>query len=209
MTDHDSDVMSAAEMLALADHEQRAAAQSFVPDDRLLYSVWGVAWGVGSLARWLTAGDSPRIDASYASGWLLGLLLTTAFVVTVLHIKGRVGGIYGRSARLGRLHGATWAVTFTAYGLISAGLGRADVSYEIATAMASVLPCFIVGILYMSGATLWEDHLQFFLGAWIVLVSGIAMLIGFPDHFLVLAIGGGGGFVVAAGLAARRDWTTR
>lgn len=205
MTEQYDNTMNPAELLALADSERRSAAQSFVPDDRLLYTVWGLAWGIGSLGRWLTAGDAPRIDAPTASGWLYGVLLVAAFAVTVVHIARRVSGIRGRSERLGRLHGATWAVAFTTYGLISAGLGRADVSYEIGAVVASVLPCFIVGILYMAGATLWEDSLQFKLGAWIALASGGAVMFGFPGHYLALAIGGGGGFLVAAAVAARRD----
>ena len=200
---HSSDALGAAEMLAVTQREEAQARRRFRPDDRFLYAVWGTAWTVGFTGLWLTGGKNPSINAPAFAGWLYGVLMTVALVVTVVHIAGRVSGVRGRSQVLGQRFGATWGVAFTSYGLVLAGLGRASVATDVHRLLAPVLACFIVGIVYMTGGAAWDDRRQFVLGVWICLVAGVAGLVGVPAHLLILAIGGGGGFLVAAATRPR------
>ena len=202
---HSSDALGAAEMLAVAQREEAQARRRFRPDDRFLYAVWGTAWIVGFIGLWLTGGNNPAVDAPAFAGWLYGVLMTVALVVTVVHIAGRVSGVRGRSQVLGQRFGATWGVAFTSYGLILAGLGQASVATDVYRLLAPVLACFIVGLVYMAGGAAWDDRRQFVLGVWICLVAGVAGLVGVPTHHLILAIGGGGGFLIAAVTRPRRS----
>ena len=201
---NNADVSAVTEMLGVAEREHAAASRRFVPNDRFLYAVWGIAWTIGFLGLWLSSGSNPRVDAAVAAGWLYGSLMVIAGVVTAVHIARRVSGVRGHSQILGQQFAATWFVAFASYGMVLGGLGRAAVAENVTRLLAPVLACFIVGLVYMSGGALWNDRRQFLLGVWICLVSGTAALVGNPGHLLVLAIGGGGGFLVAAAIAGTR-----
>jgi hypothetical protein len=197
--------LTPAEMLALAEHEQSRAARRLTPDDRLLYGVWGGVWSVGFLGLWLTAGDDPPIDARTAAGWLFAVLMIAALATTVWHTVRRVAGVHGTSQTVGRRYGTAWGVAFVTYPMLLQTLFDADVSDQTIELLAALFPCFIVGMLYMAGGAAWNDALQFRLGAWITLTTGVAALVGRPDHLLVMALGGGGGLLVGAAFATHRQ----
>ena len=51
--------------------------------------------------------------------------------------------------------------------------------------------------MYVFAGAIWRDAAMVALGVWIVAVSVAAPFFGYPAHYLVLAIAGGGGFLVA------------
>ena len=197
--------LTPAEMLALAEHEQSQAARQLTPDDRLLYGVWGGVWSVGFLGLWLTAGDDPRIDARTAAGWLFAILMVAALAATVWHTVRRVAGVRGTSQTVGRRYGMAWGVGFVTYPMFLQNLVDAGGTEQTTEVFAALMPCFIVGMLYMAGGAAWNDALQFRLGVWITLTTGVAAVVGRPDHLLVMALGGGGGLLVGAAFATRRQ----
>ncbi len=60
----------------------------------------------------------------------------------------------------------------------------------------------MAGTLYLAGAALWRDKTQLVLGLVVLAVSSAAPFAGQPANNLVMAIGGGGAFLVAAAVAA-------
>jgi hypothetical protein len=56
----------------------------------------------------------------------------------------------------------------------------------------------VVGLLTIAGGLLWPGSGQYALGVWILVSAAASVVVGHPTNFLVLALAGGGGFVVLA-----------
>lgn len=175
-------------------------------DGRLLFGVWGVAWLLGFGVMYGVAGDRPPLDwyPTVAGGVFAGLLVT-AGVVTAVHIARRTAGVHGDSAVQGAMYGWSWALGFAGVFTLSAALARAGAEpVVIETAMTIAAP-IVVGVLYMAGAAIWQDRTQFALGAWILVVTVAAGIVGMPHMLAVMSLAGGGGMLVGAvAVAARR-----
>jgi len=191
------------QLLALAERSSAEVLRQTTPSEVLMYWVWGAAWSIGFFGLWLTSGDEPFIDAHTAALWVHGALLVTAVVVTSVHIGRRVHGVYGPSTEVGRRLGTTWLVAFASYGLIMFGLDRVDGAGDVNSVLSPLLACLIVGVIFMAANT-DLGGVAFVLGAWILLMCGVAALVGDSAFLLVMAIGGGGGFLVTAAIASRR-----
>lgn len=171
------------------------------PDSRLLFGVWGVAWLVGYLLLWFTAGSTGESQEGIPAGWafaVFGGLLMSAIVVTIVHISRRSRGLRGDSARTGAMFGWIWAVAFAVVFLVITGLRNAGVEGPAMALVSNALPSLVVGVLYMAGAATYRDVPWFVLGAWIALVGGGATLLGVPGTYLVMALAGGGGLLLGA-----------
>lgn len=200
--DSDDD-LAPAELLALIEAEQNRAAAAIEPDPRLMYGCWGLAWLLGFAALYLAYADTSPVGISpTAAGLVLGVLLTTAMVVTGVHMSRRFAGVRGISSRVGTMYGWTWVLGFTAYGAIMSGAARAGVDEAVMGLLWSAGSGLVVGLLYLAGGALWQDRIQYGLGAWILLASAIGALAGTPGIYLVMSMGGGGGFLAAAAFFA-------
>jgi len=200
-----ANAVSAEEALEIATREHEQAARNLAPDARVLFGLWGAAWGIGFAALWLTDGDEPRIDLPTV-GWIVfGVSMIGALVGTGIHIGRRVHGVHGRSAVMGRRYSAAWVIAFAAYGALMSALGATDASDEVLSLLSPLLACLIVGLMYMAAGALWEDSVQFLLGAWITVAVGIAAIVGVPNHLLVMSVLGGGGFLIGALMARWRS----
>ena len=176
-------------------------------DGRVLFGVWGVAWLVGYLALYLTAEGHLPGAAAAPDGLLLpatwayvvfGALIWAAVAITIIY-SIRVGsGVRGVSTRTGALYGWSWFIAFAGMGTIIGGLVNLGVSDEVVSLMSNSLACLVVGIMYLAGGTFWQDTRQYVLGIWIIVVAVIALYAGLPDAFLVMAVLGGGGFLLGA-----------
>jgi hypothetical protein len=189
-----------ADLLALARHEHDAVRRQTQPDASFLYGTWAATWALGMGLMWASWDDGT--PAPWSRG-VFAVMIVAAIAATAVHIQRRVQGVHGRSADAGRRWGIAWAVAFATYGLLMGALDRADAPTDTVQLLSPVLPCFIVGVLYMSGGALWHDRLQFAIGVWITVVAGIAAIAGTPHHLLVLAALGGGGLTVGAVVSAR------
>lgn len=187
--------LDAAESLRIVREQQDRARTALEPDGRLLCLLWGVAWLVGYLVLWSSARGSGGIPSGLAFT-VFGVLLATAVVVTIVHSARRTVGTRGSSRRAGTLWGSTWFIAFAAYPFVIGGLGRAGASDDVIGLVANALACMIVGIMYLTGAACFADTSLYVLGAWIVLTGGIATVVGMPTTYLVMALLGGGGFLV-------------
>lgn len=196
--DHDEQPPSLDESWAIIDAQRRQVRDTMRVDDRVVYTTWGVAWGVGYVAMYLSAGEDGRPGVLGAVTF--GVLVAAAVVVTIVHSVRRTHGMGGAQARMDEMLSTSWSVGFLAVFAISAGLGRAGIEGPAAAIVYNAIPCLVVAMLFMGSGAAWHDVRQFRLGVWIAATVGVAALVGGSGVYLVMAVLGGGGFLVAAAL---------
>lgn len=191
------------QMLALLRAEQARVEQALVPDGRLVFGLWGVAWLVGFLVFWSGASDSAPVQIAPAvAGVVFGCCLAAAAIITTVHIVRRTVGVRGPSSLGGAMYGWTWFIAFACLYAVMTAAYRQGLDDETAGLLWPGLSALIVGCMYMAGGALWLDRVQFGLGLWVLLSGGAGALAGFPSIYLVMGLAGGGGFLAAAVWAA-------
>lgn len=184
-----------AALLALIAAQRESARRRMSPTMAVIGAAWGVAWLTGYGVLYLT------FDGVASPWWAFAIfvgLLAGAVVVTAVHSTRRASGVGGDSATVGAMYGWAWVIGFVAAGLIFAGVARAGTPPEVMVVITNGVSCLVVGLLYLAGGMLWREGRMFALGAWIVLIAGLASLAGPATIYLVMALAGGGGFLVAA-----------
>lgn len=198
--DDDAPLDAAAGAAILAAQRARVRSATDV-DGRVLFGAWGLAWVLGFGALWLAAS---RDDPPFSYGTALvvfAVLLVTAMAVTAWHLAVRTAGVHGTSAVQGAMYGWTWFVAFAGIFALSVALQRAGASSTVVTTVMTLVPAVVVGAMYMAGGAIWGDRTQFALGAVIGVVTVVAAFVGLPHLLGVMAAVGGGGMLVAAGVA--------
>ena len=203
-----------AEQLRLVAEQRARTHAALVPDERLLFGAWGVAWSVGFGAIWLASPGregGPLLPVPFWSVGLLFLLLfLAAAAVTAVH-SIRIGrGITGASSRTGAMYGWGWFLGFAMLPTIVLGAERLGAPPEATALLWPAVSGLIVGLLYVGGAAAWDDPTQFAIGVWIMVTTGIGCLLGLQALYLVMCLAGGGGFLTAAAwFAVRRGHVAR
>ncbi|GAA0197622.1 hypothetical protein GCM10008944_13810 [Cytobacillus oceanisediminis] len=200
MTDDDR-APDLAESWALIESERERARRSVRVDERVVYGVWALAWGVGYLALFVWAG--PEGQPGLPGPIVFGVLIVAAIVVTVAHIEGRTRGTGGPDAETNAMLGWAWPLGFIGSSLTAGAIGRAGIEGDAAAIVYNGLPCLVVACLYMGTGAALRDRRQLVLGGWIAVTVGIASFIGGAHLYLAMAVLGGGGFAVATVAAAR------
>ncbi|MGH3740181.1 MAG: hypothetical protein ACRDT1_02470 [Micromonosporaceae bacterium] len=184
------------DVLALLESERAQAAASMIVDGRFLYLTWGVAWVLGFLGLYLSDGRTPTVPPVLA-GIGFAALLMAAGTVTAIHTSRRVRGIRGRSSTQGSMYGFSWVLGFAAMTIMGIGLLRAGMDEHLASLYFSSISGLVVGLLYLGAGAMWQDRIMYATGAWMLVVFAGAALAGPPVHHLLMAIFGGGGFIIA------------
>lgn len=194
------------QMLAIIREQRRAVRDRYEPDPRLLFGGWGIAWLAGYLTLYLTA----RTTATHTpTSWSLAIFfgcIGIASAVTIVHIMRRASGVAGPSGTSGAMYGMAWTIGFVAVFLIMTGLDRAGASPAVMSLGWNALACLLVGMLYLAGGAMWQSPVLYALGTWIVLVGGVATVVGVPTGFLVMALAGGGGMLLGALVTHVREY---
>lgn len=178
--------------------EQRALVRERTDvDARLIFGAWGVAWVVGFGLMGLEATGALELPRA-ATGAVFGLLLVAAGVLTAVHIGVRSAGLRGTSSVQGAMYGWAWALGFAGVTTLGVTLAREGVDPEVMATVMTIASTTLVAGLYMAGGAVWNDRVQFTLGAWIGITTIVATVIGYPAMQLVMAVAGGGGMLVAA-----------
>ncbi len=170
-------------------------------DPRLVLGVWGAAQllGFGAVAAaWPVPGGPLLPVPVLAAVGLYAVLVAVAVVVTVRHTGVVARGLDGPSQRVRRLHGLSWPVAFNAVAALVLAMGLAGAGVELLMLLWPALTGLVVGQLYLAAAAIWQDPLRLGLGLWMVLVAVVAPFAGTPGNYVVMALAGGGGFLVAA-----------
>lgn len=178
------------------DAEARARRQ-LGPDEVVLYLVWGIAWllGYGALHGsrfgWLPIDRGPAL-------LLHGLCIIAGVLVTLIIAARQSRGIRGHSTFIGAMYGSAWVLGFLVLGSLSGRLAQAINDFWLMGLVINSIAVLIVGLLYITGGTIFNDRTQAILGIWFLLVDIIAIISG-PEHFLtVFFVFGSGGFLIGA-----------
>ncbi len=191
--------LAPAELLALVEAEQARTSAALEPDARLIYGCWGLAWLLGFGSLYLARAEIGPVElAPSVAGLVFFGLLVAAMVITGMHMSRRFAGVRGVSTRIGAMYGWAWVLGFSTYAAILTGAGRAGVDEPVLGLLWSTGSGLVVGLLYVAGGALWQDWIQYGLGAWILVASAAGALAGTPGVYLVMSLAGGGGFLLAA-----------
>ena len=185
--------------LAIVENAERSTRRQLTGNAALIYLLWGLAWltGYGALdgsrRGWL-----PLEPASALIVLGAALLIATAATVAV-SIRAALG-IRGHSAFQAGMYGASWILGFLVMGILSMSIGRAVDDFWLRGMLINSSAVLIVGLLYISGGTVYNDPRQCWLGLWLLAVTAAALLSG-PDHFLTVNLYLGSGGMLAGSLA--------
>lgn len=199
--------LSAAEALDLAERQRAASRRELEVNQAVVYAAWGLAWLVAYGVTFLAHGGSNPPIAPLPD-WILGVVWPAAtagaLLVMGVHIGRRRRGVGGASAAEGRWFGLGWLIAFAAALPVAFALrpgGPEDLEYWL---FPSVVISVVVGTAYIFSGVGWRDRLLYVVGAWILAVNALGVLVGFAWYPLVLALLGGGGFLVAAAVETAR-----
>ncbi|WP_312182564.1 hypothetical protein, partial [Arthrobacter sp.] len=169
--------------LAVVQDAERAARRNLGGNTPQAYLIWGLTWVVGYGALWASQKGSPL--APETALVILGVALATATVSTIMIFARSSKGIRGQSAFQGGMYGAAWALGFTVMGIISSIIGRLIEDFWLRGMLVNSIAVLIVGLLYITGGTTFNDRAQSYLGVWLLVVTLIGLMSG-PDHFLAV-----------------------
>ncbi|QYF72445.1 hypothetical protein [Cryobacterium sp. PAMC25264] len=195
------------EMLALLESQQREVLNAQKAPVIWMYFIWGITWFVGFLALW--SGDvdgNPwfTIPAYVATPVFIIMLVVSIVASAVLGIRIN-RGVRGTSTFSGAVYGVSWSACGTAFAMVGTGLISQGLSPELANLYFPAAYALMCGTIYLGGAALWRDVSQLVLGLVLLTVGAASTFAGSPGNDLVLALGVGGAFLVAAGtLTIRR-----
>lgn len=190
-----------ADMLALVEDQQRSIAGqrgAFVP---LILLSWALAWLLGFGALWLV--DRPdgafSLPIGVAAPVFVVLLVGAGVLSTVFGIRASRGVRSGKDASfVGMIYGQSWWVGSLAIFAVGQALVANGMDPDLLRILYPSSYIFFAGFMYVMAAALWRAIPMLILGGWSIVVSAVAPFVGHPDHFLVYALAGGGGFLVVA-----------
>lgn len=196
----DDSIESADAALALIREQQRTVERRQLGGVPWILGVWAVSWGVGFFALWSGyEGGNPWFQIPLELAAAIFAVLLVAAIVTSAVIGIRIGrGVSGASGFGGAIYGISWSVSSVAVYLIGVALIRAGADDVVISLYFPAAYALIAGLLYFMGAALWRSIDQLVLGAIIIVSAVVAPFFGAPTNNLVMAILGGGSFLVAA-----------
>ncbi|MEB7505760.1 hypothetical protein [Arthrobacter koreensis] len=183
------------EALAVVQDAERSARRTLTGNTALVYLLWGLTWVIGYGSLWGSKTGWLPLEPQTALV-ILGAALAAATVSTIVIFARGSRGIRGQSNFQGGMYGAAWALGFTVMGALSGTLGRIIDDFWLRGMLVNSIAVLIVGLLYISGGSAFNDKAQSFLGIWLLLVT-IAALVAGPDWFLAVFL-----FLGATGLLA-------
>ncbi len=188
-----ADQPTAADALAAIDAAQARTARSLRPSPLGMFAPWGLGYLVGFGGVWL-ADRGVLPDAVVPA--LLVLAGVVPVVSTSLTLARSNRGLAGASRRIGTLYGWAWVLGFAALCAINLRLTALGVPGPTLSLIWSGSALLVVGLLYLAGGALWNHVPQYVLGIWTLVTAVATVFVGYPTNFAVLALAGGGGFIV-------------
>lgn len=200
--------MSAEESLNLIAQQNRRTRRELGGGPARMLAAWALAWIFG----WGFAYFATRTGS--VPGWTVGVVVAVAFVAAMgytAYVGARAGrGIRGPSKTVGTMYGYSWALASIGLTVIDSRITQFGLlSSDQVSLLWSGTWLLLTGVLYLAGGMLWQDRLMYGLGAWMIVSAAVSVLVGFPANFLVLAVCGGGGFLLAAIVYFVREKTGR
>jgi hypothetical protein len=193
----DDEPMSAEESLNLIAQQNRQMRRELGGGPARMLAAWALAWIVG----WGFAYYATRTPS--VPGWVSGVVVAALFFAAIgytTYVSARSGrGIRGPSRMVGAMYGYSWALSSIGLSVVDIRITQfGSLSSDQVSLVWSGTWLLLTGVMYLAGGMLWQDKLMYGLGAWMIVSSALSVLVGFPANFLVLAVCGGGGFLLGA-----------
>ena len=172
-------------------------------DNRVAYLGFAFAYVFGHGAALLS-----KSGAVLMPSWLpiallaTGLVAGTAFAMTSSLRAQKVATESRRRAE--KLVGTAWVTGFTALALAVTGLSTVFEQPELQTVLWPAGSTIVVGLIYIAEGAIRGNALHYNLGTWLMLVAAATLFVPGAGFFGVLAVLGGGAYLVAAFLERRR-----
>lgn len=199
-----------AEALALIESESGRVRRALDVRLPLQLFAWGVAWCVGfGVLWWDVRSQQPFTGPGVVAAVVFSVLLIAAATVTGVVTQAATRGRGGRSARQGRDLGIFWGAGFTAFFVFAGGIGSAGLDPEAAGLLFAGGSVVITGLAYLAMAAVFGGAVERTLGIWLLVLVAGGVWAGPVTLNLLIAVLGGGGFLVAAALARRRGIHSR
>jgi hypothetical protein len=204
-------------MHALMEDQRRVAVDAQTSFVWIMEVVWGVAWILGYIALWLIDGsDVVRLPLPVAVGIFAGLIGVGVVVSIVLGIRGSAGlETTGEARWQGRVYGISWSVAMTSVYVLGIGLAFNDAPSRVLSIFYTSGFSFVAGMMLLSTAALFRSRTSLLLGSILVFAALAAPFAGYPGNYLVMAVVGGGAYLVTGitvavmGARARRSLRAR
>lgn len=195
-----------AEALALLEAESgriRRALDVRLPVQLL---AWGIAWLVGfGVLWWDVHQQQPFTGPGVVSAVLFTVLLIAAAAVTGVLTQSATSGRGGRSARQGRDLGLLWGLGFTGFFVFAGGIGSTDLDPRAAGLLFAGGSVVVTGLAYLAVAAVFGGDVERILGSWLLFLAAAGVWTGPVVFVLLIAILGGGAFLIAAAVTWRRE----
>ena len=190
-------------MRILSEQDERSAT-AFTYPDRVVLLVWGIAYLLGHLPLALSAGDDALVDLPlwFALGSLfaaIGVGIAISIGLSVRYSRG----IQGDSARKGMLYGFAWWFAFLGIAGLARRLGDLDIEGDQSGMLINGAAMMLVAAMFMAGGAIWLDTTQFVVGVAISLATAVALFVGLPAYYWIMAFGVGGVLLLAAAAHGR------
>ncbi len=198
--DGDEPLPSPDAALALIRDQQRSVERNQLGGIPWVLVMWGIAWGVGFLALWSGYdGGNPWFQLPLAvAGAIFGAIFLAASIVSVIVISRLGRGVRVASGFGGTVFGISSSASFVAVYLIGVALARAGADGALISLYLPAGFGMTTGLLFLMGAALWRSVSQVVLGAIIMVTAVVAPFFGAPTNNVVMAVLGGGSFLIAA-----------
>ncbi|TWP50565.1 ABC transporter permease [Lentzea tibetensis] len=140
--------------------------------------------------------------------WLpIGLLAAGLVAGTILAVAASLRAQRGATEsrrRAEKLVGTAWVTGFAALALAITGLSTVSDAPELQGVLWPAGSTIVVGLIYLAEGAVRRNTLHYHLGTWLALVAAASLFVPAPGFFAVLAVLGGGAYLVAAVLERRR-----
>ncbi len=197
----DDDALDPAAMLDLLEQQQRTVSRRMAGYVPAILGAWGIAWLVGFGLLWGIDGARP----AFAVPLPVAVVCFIVLMVAAIAVAAVLGTLSGRGIRTtpaaaftGVVYGLTWPVGLVGIFALGSALVRNGMPPELSSFYYPSAISMFVGIMYLIAGALWQARAAVAMGAWIVLVAAVAPFFGYPTHYLVFAVAGGGVFIVGA-----------
>jgi hypothetical protein len=196
----DDEPLSPREALAVVEDQQHRVTRGLGVNVALVHGTLGVAWLVGFGIFYFTfghgAGKAPQVP-----DWVAVVVIATVNTVALMAGLGqtirRGRGIEGRSWDDMRMYLWAWPLAYAGVYAADAGLQYQGLPVRLAPLLWPGSAAVVTGVLCLAGGLFFRDRIHYSVGAWLLITSAASMFAGVPGNFAVLALAGGGGFLVA------------